>query len=263
MLALYLSSTPLDLYPTTSISITMLNPLFDKDSIQRTFSYPFKIPKTAHNRSLFKHRGRLDARGNSFVDNATLHIQGLPFEQGVLQQTGSDQDSYKVVFKNTAVKTLDDLAEIRINEILETIEVEQIAATVFKFSILDPATHPGKYFIRINEKSYIYEKKETDNTLSVGTAFSALINADYPAAAKPTPEETGKLEIDSGKIPDMDIRYTSIEGFTLDGFVESSQANQSNMQAFIATLLDTPDDRFGFPVIENYNLYDEKNPTRS
>jgi hypothetical protein len=57
MLRIVVNNQFLDLFPDTSISYTLLSPIFNEIG---SYSYPFEIPATTHNKKTFSFPGRLD-----------------------------------------------------------------------------------------------------------------------------------------------------------------------------------------------------------
>lgn len=115
MLAIRINQSYIDLLPGTAVNFTMVNPVFDRDRFERIYSYPFSIPLSPHNQSIFRHAERLDANRAVEYDNVEIIIGGIPFENGKFILVRSTESTLSVRFENTPLSVLRKLEQIKVN----------------------------------------------------------------------------------------------------------------------------------------------------
>ena len=74
----------LELDPNTKLRVRLRGPLFKRDFLPRSYTYPFKIPTTPNNQRILEHRSNLAAHKDLFSDTVELYILGQFFGTGVL-----------------------------------------------------------------------------------------------------------------------------------------------------------------------------------
>lgn len=117
MIGLKINNTWLNLFPNTSLNITIRNPLFDIDAIERVFSYPFNLPTTPHNMNVFGYSNRLDVEADTHQFDAQLWIDGAPFEEGILIVQNPNEKSIKCIFQNKSMGLVEEFSEKKIKEL--------------------------------------------------------------------------------------------------------------------------------------------------
>ena len=89
MLSITINNKALDLPPNISVPFTLLSPYFDRDKIERSFTFPVTIPASPNNQALLSYPTRLDGQKKRKYDGAALRLGGVDFEKGVLVIRGS------------------------------------------------------------------------------------------------------------------------------------------------------------------------------
>lgn len=231
----------------TSIDLNIISPLFDRDGAEALFSLPFKLPATATNLQAFGHANRLDNADNTTRYSGALYVDGLPFEPaGVIEldDQAFTSDYIGVVFKNEAPRIFEQLDRLKINDILETIEVPQVTTAHWIFE-LDPPVAPGNtYSIVINGTNYSYTAT-TDIEPEVTQSLAIAINADHPGLA------------DAGFYEELRLFSVAVNGVTINGttnldlisIITPGLAAQANIQALIEGINLSPDSRVSFPYL--------------
>jgi hypothetical protein len=87
MIAFKLSTgESLDMFPDTSISLEINNPLFETDVIKGTYTYPFDFPNTDANRKNLGFPTELMNRNiAAFTFQVDMLVEGILFKQGYLK----------------------------------------------------------------------------------------------------------------------------------------------------------------------------------
>lgn len=256
MFSLYArNNKQLELTSGQSLSITLSCPIFDPDRVARTFSLPFKIPLTPANRKAILHANRFDAHNSWDPTSARLFVGGGEFDNGEFVVLGSNDKEIDAVFRNAPTTLLDDLDKIKIYEILETVDIDQIIEAVATLTVHPP---PFAYQIRVGSIDYTLGigGSSSMTTGEVALYFANLINADYPGMAEATSTE---LKLDSFKIDEYPVFFSGLSGFTVASYISSGQASQANFLNHVETLFDTPADTHVFPVVRWRSFYEGKN----
>jgi len=99
----------------SSISVSIVNPIFDRDKIERVFTNIFTADTTPKNIAILKSAERIDVPGTGQVyENAQFYINNQLFRDGVIILKGSTNKSYKLNFQNAPIRLLDDMEEVSI-----------------------------------------------------------------------------------------------------------------------------------------------------
>ncbi len=83
-IAIKLNGVFLDLPDDFKLRIRMRGPLFKRDYIPRSYTFPFDIPATQKNLQAMGFRNRLDIRARRFSDNVELYLMGNLYGFGIM-----------------------------------------------------------------------------------------------------------------------------------------------------------------------------------
>lgn len=244
----------LELPEKLEIPISMTNPIFDSESIDRVFSYSFRVGLTPKNRIIFGHANRMD---NSFYfqdDNTLLEIDGFPFERGILIANNFANDTVQVTFKNPMLTLIEDLKNIKINKILDTVNIS--AYVNYRYKLLPMNS---SYSITIDNKVY---------SSSLTNAYDALqellpsINNDYPSIASSYPEgDTYILELDHlGNTQSFLVNEEKPVGMFLQYKLLDNETVQQDVIDHVKDIIENGSDSHYFPGIKWYDFYNGNNP---
>ena len=248
MLDLKIKNTSLDLHEKTSITIEMHNPIFDKESLARVFSYPFKLPATDRNLVALKHPTRIDSKGVRYFEGVKMYLDNLLFEIGVLEVNKVQEDIH-VVFRNKAISALTQLEDKKLNEVLEVIDIPQIETAYYILKL----TGPSWYTLNINSAPLIHFKQPGETTQDVIDSLIASINNPYYILA--TAEQTAPDQIRIAAAPNSDLLLNNMTGFELVEYKSSAEANLFNMTSYANEVVTEPVEQFALPVIHNPEHY--------
>ncbi len=156
----------LDLDDEFSMSLTLINPVFDKESLERVFSYTISLPATPHNNQLFQHNYRLDASGNRNY-SVEMHLLGNRFESGVLILQKSTPTKYTAIFRSALI----DLAERLKRKNLRDLSLPESIPFSYAFDIDiaavmaegEPWVNDQEFIIEINQ--VVVSEKVADTAL--------------------------------------------------------------------------------------------------
>ena len=176
MYAIHLNNSPLDLGKAT-LSLTMVNPIFDPESINRVFSYPQTIPATPLNKHLLKHADRIDTKTGNAKYEAKLYLDHVLFEIGVVIITGSTDKNFTIVFKSYSLEVIEELKTINLKTDLsfpKSIGYNFCPSYQLRSNFVAPFT--DYLSIEVNGKLY--------SGLRVFSGIVQQINADLPGTAE-------------------------------------------------------------------------------
>ena len=256
MFAIRIKNTYLDQNPKSSVSIQMNNPIFDTDGFPRTWTLPFTLPLTPTNRIALGYPELINFAGQKKYTNAVLYIEGLPFETGTLTITDVSDKYIKVVFQNAELSFLDSLSKIKINEILETVNIPQ---TNMSQIILGFDAIPNNYSININNINF--EVIATNpitypDVIDAVGAMSLLINAQFPDFASVNTPNKLILAPQNNET----LNLIQIQNMTLESNASTAEANQQNLTSFVENIIQNGDSKMSFVTIFNDAFYENSNP---
>lgn len=236
----------LEITSNNTLSITLANPAFDTERIARNYSYPQRLSLTPQNREALNHQHRLDTRTRLDEVPAEVLLDDQLFDRGRALIKQHTDKATNLVFQNDDLSQITGLSEIKIRDLLGTIEIPQIESTLY---VLRPGNGPN-YLLTINDVLY------TGGGLGV-TVTDAMnqlannINSDYPNIA----------QYYAG--PDEFILTTDEETFGIS-FVENSftllteqtlsDAREINLQNYVTTA-SAGNEPVAFPVVYAPQFY--------
>lgn len=259
MLGLKIGNEYLDLLASSSISVTMNNPIFDRDKISRTFSYPFKLPTTPKNKSILRHQDRLDVAQQQPRYSASLYINNTLFEVGQLIIMNTTEDYFKCNFKNLSFTLFDDLDRISIRDLtLPDTNFDFQYRPEYVLTALRTANFDVAF--QVNDDVFIFESGDEANML-------AAINAIYPNSAaefEATANTYGFFFLTQGINPQPTITLRPAGTSPVDtNYFSIGQSNDaaldtlnSDWQDHLADIIQTPDTHV-FPVIHSPEFFTE------
>lgn len=251
-----ISGISLDVEATTRVPLTLTNPALDPENIERTFSYPIRLPATPRNKAVLKHADRLDTATDQEKYSCQLFISGFLFDKGQLVVSSVGDRGIQCRFENVGRGLLDELDAISIRDLVGTIEIPQIYTGLYQILILD--TRPlvsVDYTVTINGVDYTFTADGTDAPSDIAIALQGMINVHYPGLATVGPS-TLILTNNTGEQLNVQINVN----MTFSTYLSDPQAWADNFQAFQQDVVTNGDDRIVFPVHYNSGLYGDNNP---
>lgn len=266
MLQLRINNQPLDLFPGTRLPISDYSPLFDRDAIQRSFSFPVKIPASLRNKRMLAYPTRIDGAGRRKYDNAEIRVAGIQLDQGTAVITGSSAQEIEIVFRNQALELLDNLNNFRIRTDLNiTTNVYAggyLPLIYLSFDLTEYGASPADLVLEVNGNIYQVDKDDAGDLV-------AQINADFPGVAQVQTVTSSIFEISlsASTKPDLSINTTpALPGGTFyiraDVDLSSTDYEDFYMNVYKAHVDDANGggvDSHRFPTIYAPNFYDGDN----
>lgn len=254
MFAIRINDTYLDLDPRAAISIRMNNPIFDADNFPRVWTLPFSLPLTPRNLAALGYPNLINFAGKRKYPNTVFYIRGLPFETGTFTVTEASDKFIKATFKNINLAFLEDLDNIKINKILETIAIPQNNTAQ---TILSTNSPPGNYSINVNDINFSLDGSTGyGDPVQVAGHFSLEINQVFPNLTSVTTPDRLIFTPSAGEQTKIQI----FEGFTVFSNNATAVANQSNMGDYIADSHTNGNTKVAFPTYYNDAQYENGNP---
>lgn len=261
MLALTISSRPLDLYPDSSASITLLSAYFDRDRIERAFSYPLTIPATPRNLSLLEYPNRLDAKKKRKFENARLLINDLEFEKGVIVITDVSNESIEIAFQNDSLDTSEKMKLVNMQDITdEYTATDPYQPDIYLVVPADPATDASKTcYLEINGVFF-------DRPMVSRTAIVTEINTEFPGLCTLDADSSERMQIilSASVKPDLQIRLrppnpgpmADYVPFELESITNTAEQDyEADWIAHLDAIVASPGTHV-FPTIYAPDLYD-------
>ncbi len=253
MLDLRINNTPTDLPAQAEIQITATSPIFDRDNVERLFSFPFSIPGTPHNRRVRRHANRLDAGNKTTAQPGRLSLDTHLIVSGRVTQTNADNEGEQITIANNPLEVWKSLQKIKISEILET------------FDLLDGETEPFWAFGLGGPGSYSIT---VDGTTAAATAagFGDIAAAGASLASQLNTAFTGIASYDSGSntltLDGFIVKEHPIEAYatiTLSNYKNIALYHYNAVRDHVLATNATPIASHCFPVIRWKGLYGPNN----
>lgn len=260
MIALRVNDTWLDLEPGTSLNLSMSSPVFDLESIERIFSFPFTLQLTETNLAAFRHAQRLDSRDAERTYAAELYLQGILVETGVLRITGRSNTAIEVAFQNDQMDWVRILKSTRLRELSGLVKTVTEYRPVIELKWGPHSTGDTKiYLLEVNGLDY--------SGLTVSGIATAL-NTNFGAGFATYTDAGGtvyRIAIDTSIDNDIVINLTPTAVFApgveymfpvFDPTqTDAEDAVLTDWAAHLAAVLATPDDHV-FPVVYAPEFFD-------
>ncbi len=193
MLEISIDDKALELAPGASVNITSSSPIFDKDSIDRKFSLPFRLPLTPNNRRARKHSNRLDAGNKTTSVPSKVRFGGNLLLSGNMILNSVSDTQEEVSIANNPLKIWESLGKIKINEILESFDLlDGRPAPIWQFGM----GFVGTYEFHIGTVDASATAPTFGDIPIAGASIESQINAVYPGIATYN-VVSNRLEIDS------------------------------------------------------------------
>lgn len=252
MLDLRINDISIELRPGTRLRYTLDNPIFDPEGLPRGYSFPFRIPATPRNLKALNYANRLDIRAKARKYTGILYIEGIPIERGVVQITGGGTDDIEIVLKNTARDIIDELDNIRLRELVGTVNIPDIAnAGVIRYFLENTTS----WTIKIDDNTFFYSDPgatQADGQLELITQ----INAVYPGLAAPF--STDSIELLTNQYPDANYKVSEWLNVTYVSGETLYEGNQTNIQTFVNNLATTPRNDITFPTVYAFYFHERQ-----
>ena len=175
MLQLHTRTHRLTLPPEIELTLNFTNPIFDKEAIDRVWSYPITLPATPINQLALGLSTRLDGRFRKPRVPATLSIDAEFELYGELKIESATPTDIKVTFQNTSLRIAKKLRDLRLRSLKLTNQVTSFYNTRLVLSAVYLVQHT-QWAIQINNDVF------TATIPNFSTLINA-INAKYPNTA--------------------------------------------------------------------------------
>jgi len=256
MIEVSINGLAADLAADTSIRLVFSNPVFDKDAISRQFTLPFSLPNSPRNRHIRKSGQRLDA-AKPPQQPAQVRIDGHLILDGLMSQVRVSPDQEEVSVGKDALKLWERLGKIKINEILETVDLINPGGTEPNWEFeLNTGSFPISYGIVISDGSALGTANNSGEVDTAGEDLADALNALVPDIAEYLPGPQS-IRLDGWLVKDHPI--VSFSGLTLNFHMNPAKYHYQNVTTHVEDVHNTPVDSHCFPCIRWHNFYGTTN----
>ena len=257
MFAIEVDGQFLEIEGTPSLTLNLLNPAYDQDSVDRKFTYPVILSLSPRNKAILQHADRIDTKGKR-VYAATLYISHIPYERGELIIDKSTEKVMRAHFASTSIGLNDRLKDIQVNEILDVIKLPYLEDAEKHYLVQNIDFVNKSRTICVNGVDYTINLTTEDAPTDAADMLADLINADYPGLVTIETDEPNKLMIFKSKFHDVEIILKSPEILIvgpLAGEFGFPARAQETLRQHLLDLRDDPDERYSFPLIMAPDYY--------
>ncbi|MEO0626206.1 MAG: hypothetical protein AAFY91_04400 [Bacteroidota bacterium] len=167
------TDTYLDLDPKTSVNLNAINPIFDRDTIDRTWTYPFKLPVSPHNQLALGFPDRFDHVPDKAKRPCRMIIGGLPGPTGVLVVKKASNGRIEATFQNQTLDAVQILERTSLKALDGSLQVAEPFCGSIILQSQNPFNADTEIAIRINDILFRYNYYEFEDML-------AAIEAQFP-----------------------------------------------------------------------------------
>lgn len=253
MLEISIEGQPVDLDPSAAINVTSVSPIFDKDAVDRKFSFPFQLPQSPRNRQLRRHAQRLDAAFRAGDRPAQIRFAGNLLLTGKMRQTSVSDGREEVSVTNDPLEIWKKLEKIKINTLLETLDLtvgQDPPVWEFGMAVL------GNYQITIDGAIFSQSVGSFPEIQTAGEAFSNAINITFPGMAT---FNTGssRLELDAFLVEQHPVEAFNL--FVIDDYLNVGLFYFKSVAEHIVAANNSPTATHCFPMLKWDGFYGDKN----
>lgn len=260
------SNTYLDLDPKAEISLNGINPIFDRDTIDRTWTYPFKLPDTDHNRMALGFPNRLDTVSSKAKIPCRLEVAGLPGPTGILKIKKGSSGQIEAVFQNETLDASQTLDKLELTDLIQPVQITSPYCADTYLEIGSPASQAQYWILQINETIFQVPAHEYQQLLdAIQLVYPGLVSDpglnDFPyytilVNCAEAPQEGLRITLNPPRDNPADYETFGI----IDTGNIPAEAQRLN-DALVAAIQAGGTDDVAFPVVHLPSLYDEKNPS--
>lgn len=265
MLSIRIGTQFLDLFPDTSLNVSGVSPVFDRDRIERVFSYPVKVPVNENNQALLGYPSRLDAARQRRYEDVTVFLEGIEFDRGILKLTGVANDVIELSFQNAPLDIVEQMKRKKLRDDLNL--TVSNATTAYRPSIFlevdwSPPDTDFLLYIEINNTIYTRPANERDDLISD-------INAAWPGFASEFSDDplgNWVMELDTSAAPSATIRLrpdippTTLTPLPFSVTIRDTIEEDEKVNEFITHVetVQSNADTHVFPPVYAPKFYDER-----
>lgn len=280
MFNLIVENKEVELSSDAQITLSISNPAFDPELINRIFSLSLKAQLTPGNVSIFGQLDRLDLKirkrkhSAQLIIGKTVNINGVVKVQRATSFSLTRNNSIEINFQSSGVDFFDRMNDVLWESILPSIPARLSAPS--EYHVLAVNGSAGTQFrIIINGVEFIEIVKRNPDPLNQGLSYieavddlAVAINTEFPGIAEAV---TGQAPAGASteyywrwiKIRTDIIEITQIECF--DSLIlsypgDTPVENQQQFLDYITARIEQPKDEFAFCTIYNPSFFGESNP---
>lgn len=239
-----------------SATININNPIFDAG---RTFSYPFRIPLSAQNRSIFSFVDRLDSQEKRRDYPAALYLNGLLFERGLVRIEAATDKQLSIYFVDQVRQLEEELEQISLRSLLPTIEVPESLLAPAPHFVFELAEPPTTYFLALAGGNVSFDGGSTKQ--EVVAELHSQIEAIHPGMSfwQEFPGTQDTLQLVSSEVDQQPFSLVGALGLTLISQNNAATVRQFNLRQHLNQVNFAPLSDYCFPVVRWFDFYKDAN----
>jgi hypothetical protein len=267
MLAIRVGDTYLDLPDKLSVSFTIVDPIFDKERISRTFSYPFKIKATPRNMRALGFVNRLDSTfATKKIKNVVLFLEQQVFEVGVLRVVDITALEVELAFQSDSIDLVEQLKKISLQDLSFPHDAKALYRpdVRIKFEGYDIGIFPP-LVIAINGQIYTrFSNERTDLVSDINTDYPGMVTivdnqADFMTVEFSTTAYPDLLLTLKPDWPQADDFAVVIYGIVIEDDTAAAQSYMNTTLQYFSDIASAVDPDHAFPTLYMPNLYGDSN----
>ena len=245
----------MDLDPDARVEVVASCPVLDRDSVERVFSFPFRVPLSAHNRRVRQHSNRLDAANRLASVPGEIRLESHTLLSARVLQTGLTDKDEEIVCANEPLDLWRKLGTIKINEILEKLDLlDGVTLPAWTFGF----PGPGSYSITVDGTTATASAATFGDIPTAGASLASQLNTAFPGMAVYS-SGANTLTLDGFLVKEHKI--DAFLGITLNAWKNIALYHYNAVRDHVEDVNATPVDSHCFPVIRWRGIYGANNQT--
>lgn len=232
------------------------NPAFDRERLERGYSFSFTLPHTPKNLRLLENKTRFDAKDRT-IPNSSFDIgKQLTSLKGVtyINQVGTTASS--VTFRNISLDLAIKAEQKKIRDFLPVIDLGFSGFTYYFDIPSNLGNFPEITLNGVRIVSPIFP--DANNLETVRDYFIDQINLLVPGVGATVPPTTDRFQIRSTEYKDVTI--TDVLYLTYTKIQPIGERVSDIFEAHFEDIMQNPVETHSFPMIHMPNFYGEENP---
>lgn len=231
------------------------NPAFDRERLERGYSFSFTLPHTPKNIRLLENKTRFDAKDRTIDDSSFEIGKQLTELKGVTYLNKVSNTASSVNFRNISLDLAIKAEQKKIRDFLPVIDLGFSGFTYYFDIPSNLGNFPELTLNGTRILSPIFP--DATNLESVRDYFIEQINLLVPGVGATVPPTTDRFQIRSNEY--IDVTITDVQYLTYTKVQPIGERVSDIFEAHFEDIMQNPVETHSFPMIHTPDFYGEEN----
>lgn len=251
MLDIRVNNQSLDLKPGQGTRFVNRNPIFDRERINRSFTYPFTLDNTPNNLAALGYANRIDNYASSDTLTARVYLHGLLYEVGILKITNVNKADIEINIKSPEITLLEEIDKVKVRDLLDCIDIPNSTGQPIGIRL---QIDPNETSFTLKIRGTVITQFSTNNgNQTIAEILAERVNNVFPGMANAAGSDQFVLLTSPDGQPIILSQFSS--NITIDLNNPIIEAHAISFRDFVNDLRDNPRTDVAFPQVYNSALY--------